>query len=125
MSSGTAEFSLTLSWRQIKLKAEASETNGVADGHKWLRPLANYSTETIAKWEAATVVTVVWLQLASDAFEFSTATKLFVFIIKTMLLDSVFHRPKPHRFFVAEQTNEKKKTFSACFSRTRRILSVN
>jgi len=28
-----------------------------------------------------------------------------------MLLDSVFHHPKLHHLFVAEQINEKKKTF--------------
>lgn len=38
---------------------------------------------------------------------------LFIFIIKTVLLDSVFHRPKPHHFFVAEQTDEKKNTFQS------------
>lgn len=75
--------------------------------------------------EAATFVTTVRLQLAGDTFEFSTATTLFIFMIKTMLLDSLFHYPKTHHLFVAEQLNEKKKTFQPVFSRARSILSVN
>ena len=108
MSSGTAELSLILNWRKAKLKAEASETNDDADEWKWLRPLANHSTETMAKWEAATFVTVVWLQLAGDTFQFSTATMLFISIIKTMLLDSVFHHHKPHHLLQNKSTREKK-----------------
>lgn len=67
--------------------------------------------------EAAIFVTTVRLQLAGDTFEFSTAT--------TLLLDSVFHHPKSHHSFVAEQLNEKKKTFQPVFSKARSILSVN
>lgn len=111
LHTGAAELLVILNWRKAKLKAETSETNDNADGWKWLRPLANHCTETIAKWEAAAFVTVVRLQLADDSFEFLMATVLSIFTVKTMLLDSVSHHPKTHHLFVAEQIDEKKKTF--------------
>lgn len=74
--------------------------------------MANHSTETIAKWEDATFVTVVQLQLEGNTFEFLTAITLFMSIIKTMVLDSVFHHLKLHHLFVAEQINENKNFFS-------------
>lgn len=61
--------------------------------------------KTITKEEIATFFTAVWLQLAGDISEFSAATMLFISIIKTMTLNSVYHHPKLHHLFAAEQIN--------------------
>lgn len=44
-------------------------------------------------------------------FELLIATVLYIFTVKTMLLDSVSPHPKTHHFFVVEQIDERKKTF--------------